>query len=270
MMMYISWFTRVWRCLSDSRRYVILMGLIVRAAWPVVPYMLVLLPTAASAAGFDCHRAHTPLERLLCSNAALSRADAEMGEVLQRRLAELPTDQRAALLALHRNWLRFRLPECGQPKDASFAALSTAATTQCLLSLYRDHIEALQATCKIDDTHTPNDFAAADRRRKVIPHGFEIVGGLEIYKVIWGPGGTRSYILPSTTLSMEKNTDAGLLPGYEDVALCSVRSPEGMVWLVTRSIDGSLFYVPAANTEIVHQSGPTRPDNYRGSTHGGS
>jgi uncharacterized protein len=69
-----------------------------------------LLPTVAGAASFDCTRAETPAEKLICANDGLSRMDELLQSLYQRALqqtAELETIKKQQL-----DWLRERDQTC--------------------------------------------------------------------------------------------------------------------------------------------------------------
>lgn len=212
--------------------------------------LAVIVVNKADAASFDCARAKTLIERLICSNPALSKEDSRLGQVIRQRLELLPPDQREALLEYNREWLPFRLPSCGSDGHSPIPPADTTATVQCLITGYQEHIKSLQAACSIDPKLTLDDMAIDDRPHKTIPHDFTIIGGWRIYMVSWDVGAIRSYILPSKGLPQDKNTDANLLAPYKSVAQCTVRATDGTEWLANRAFDGSLFYVPANDTTI--------------------
>lgn len=221
--------------------------------------LLLIVPHGAVAASFDCSRARTPLEHLVCKDLSLSRLDGEMGKVLRRRMVELPPEQRPPFLAMHRRWLRFRLLTCDLSLDAPPSAVETKTAARCMRSQYELHLQTLQRACNIDKKNTLEDFSKRQKTyssqsiyyvaQSTIPLGFSIIGGLRFYQVEWPRA--PEYILPSTKLPENRNIDSYLRAEYPwlrhnsstMVALCSVRSPQGMVWLVNGNVDGSLGYV---------------------------
>lgn len=221
--------------------------------------LFVMLPHGAVAASFDCGKARTPLEQLICKDPGLSRLDGYMGRVLRGRLAELPPEQRAPFLAMHRHWLRFRLAYCGLADNAPTSAVETETAARCVRSQYELHLRALRTACEVDKQHTLADFTREKKTylnlrtfyvaQRTIPLGFSIVGGLRFYKAEWPR--VPVYILPSTTLATDSNISSYIRAEHPwlrhnntgIIALCSVRSPQGVVWLVLRNIDGSLDYV---------------------------
>jgi uncharacterized protein YecT (DUF1311 family) len=200
--------------------------------------------TIANAASFDCTRAKAPIERLICSNPALSREDDRLGQAIRQRLATLPPDQRKALLELNRGWLPLRLVYCDQKYNAPVPAADVPATVKCLIAVYQDHIRSLLANCTIDQNNTLDDMAVTDELKTTIPRGFTIVGGFRIYMVSWLVGSTRAYVLPSKSHPMP----AVLAAPYKSVAQCTVRAPDGTEWLVNLGSHGLLSYVLASDT----------------------
>ena len=58
------------------------------------------------AASFDCGAAGTPVEKLICSDAALSKLDEELGAGYKKALAAMDAGNRDKLLAEQKSWLR--------------------------------------------------------------------------------------------------------------------------------------------------------------------
>nr|WP_295738582.1 lysozyme inhibitor LprI family protein [uncultured Acidocella sp.] len=61
---------------------------------------------AAQAASYNCSEAATTKERLICSNAALSAADYQLGAAFTEALGRLPAGDRALLRMDERNWIK--------------------------------------------------------------------------------------------------------------------------------------------------------------------
>jgi uncharacterized protein len=61
---------------------------------------------AAQAASFNCAHATTPNEQLICSNAALSAADSQLGAAYTAALGRLPAVGQSLLRTNERNWIR--------------------------------------------------------------------------------------------------------------------------------------------------------------------
>jgi uncharacterized protein YecT (DUF1311 family) len=72
-----------------------------------------LAPFLAHAAGFDCTKAGTPIEKAICASPAVSALDGQLGDAFRGALADHP-DKRDALTLDQRHWLADR--------DAAIAA----------------------------------------------------------------------------------------------------------------------------------------------------
>ncbi|HIE4192092.1 MULTISPECIES: lysozyme inhibitor LprI family protein [Burkholderia] len=103
-----------------------------RPHWPSVAAaaLLMLLPVAAHAAGFDCAKAASPTEKTICANPALSKLDGELSTAWKRALAQ--GGDTAALKQAQLKWLKQR-DQCGG--DAS-----------CLRDRYRERLASLNGT----------------------------------------------------------------------------------------------------------------------------
>lgn len=94
---------------------------------PVLSLILLLVPGAVRAAGFDCSRAGLPVERSICANAGLSRLDDELSALFRQALAKAP-DQKP-LRQAQRAWMARR---------------NACPDTACLETIYRERIAALE------------------------------------------------------------------------------------------------------------------------------
>ena len=83
------------------------------------------------AASFDCNRASTPTEHMICGSRELSTLDDEMMDFYKRARASLSSDQeKTALLQSQRNWVRQRNAQCHD--------------IQCLMTTYQNRVEDLE------------------------------------------------------------------------------------------------------------------------------
>ncbi|ESP94196.1 lysozyme inhibitor LprI family protein [Pseudoalteromonas luteoviolacea] len=67
---------------------------------------LLLLSSHGMAAGFDCQKAATKVEKLICSDSALSQLDEDMGIAYRNKRASLYGVKRQQYLVKQRNWLK--------------------------------------------------------------------------------------------------------------------------------------------------------------------
>lgn len=86
------------------------------------------LPSAAQAASFDCGKAKTKVEKLICSNATVSKLDREMQSVYQNDYKR--TADPAGLKIEQRQWLKTR---------------NACKDTTCLIRAYRTRMAELKA-----------------------------------------------------------------------------------------------------------------------------
>ncbi len=70
--------------------------------------LCLLAPTAADAASFDCQRARSKLNRLICSDQALSRLDETVWNAYGERIRSLSALQYAHVRNRHLEWRRSR------------------------------------------------------------------------------------------------------------------------------------------------------------------
>lgn len=107
--------------------------------------LLALLSCAgARAASFDCRQAKAPMERAICSNAALSALDERMAQSYQRAMAALSPAGGAALKTSQRTWLRY-VPQVCRP-----ATPTQAPDVACLTKELQQRVQRLdQAGVKL-------------------------------------------------------------------------------------------------------------------------
>lgn len=109
-------------------------------------------PVAAQS--FDCSKASTPVETLICRNAALGDLDTRLSQLFHERLASDPA-QRERLQADERKWVVQRDKQC----MADAAKTATSDQLDCLTGAYRDRLAVLQAdagTVEMSGGGSPN------------------------------------------------------------------------------------------------------------------
>lgn len=94
----------------------------------------------AEAQSFDCSRASTPVETLICRNASLGDLDTKLSQLFHERLVSNPA-QRERLLADERNWVVQRDKQC----MVEAGKTATSDQLDCLTGAYRDRLAVLQA-----------------------------------------------------------------------------------------------------------------------------
>lgn len=160
----------------------------------------------ATAASFDCARAHTSTEKLVCSDATLSRLDEQLGDAY--RSAQRRVESRTALRDAQRKWLSTRRDVC---TDAP-----------CLRAAYLARIEALLDEGTANPTTETLELNATKAR--------------ETYAAPQGDCGG----FPRLDIGMAKGMCAGLVAGPTHANLArKIRMPRELLeldastWLVT-------------------------------------
>ncbi len=92
---------------------------------------------------FDCGRASSPAEKLICSSDQLAAQDAELSGLFRDVREGKDETARAALLQDQRHWLQARLAACNIPAKGDVPP-DQAAATRCLSDQYAARIAALK------------------------------------------------------------------------------------------------------------------------------
>jgi uncharacterized protein len=116
----------------------------VRRRWPALALALATLlsglsPAPVRAAGIDCAKAQTPVERLICADPALRQADGAVAEAFAAALAAAPDP--ATVRAAQRHWLAAR----NACPDAACLAARHAEQRQALSALTAAPADARKA-----------------------------------------------------------------------------------------------------------------------------
>lgn len=90
------------------------------------------VPAYALAAGFDCHQATTKVEKLVCSDNALSDLDSKLDSLYRQKLLSAAPAERSALVKTQKVWLASVRNACG---DVS-----------CLHDAYEARLQSLEPT----------------------------------------------------------------------------------------------------------------------------
>ena len=97
---------------------------------------------SAEAAGFDCKRAKSLVEKQICGVPELSRADGEVAALYARTLAVLAKDGATSLREEQRGWLRER-EECEEKIHGDPVIM--ADVLACIRTLMSERKERLEA-----------------------------------------------------------------------------------------------------------------------------
>lgn len=147
-----------------------------------------LLPSMARAASFDCGKAATAVEKLICLDAPLSKHDEILAEEFRSRRQSLGKDAADALLDEQRSWLRRRDKQCPTPKeiipeyvDRVWGDRETMEAVWCLDDMYMDRIAGFYIK-PIELLYSANDklckpfVRALNRHHKAHPREFSFLG----------------------------------------------------------------------------------------------
>jgi len=96
------------------------------------------------AASFDCKKASTDIEKLICSNETTSQYDEELGQYYKEALLKYP-DRKEMLVRQQRNWIKWIRNSCSDPS--------------CLATLYRARAGEVRRAVDVpglDGTEKPN------------------------------------------------------------------------------------------------------------------
>jgi uncharacterized protein len=101
--------------------------------------MLAAIASPAHAASFDCTKAATDQERLICSDKALSDADSQVAQLYKTALSQLSPTGGALLRRSQRDWLAYIRKACLLDAPAA-----TSDKQDCLESEYGERVDELQ------------------------------------------------------------------------------------------------------------------------------
>gem|GEM_PF-5775784 len=163
--------------------------------------------------GFDCEKATTGLEQIICTDPVLGPLDGALTEAWKTRRA-MPGDTatQEALLADQRAWLRARIGTCAVPAVADAEPNQRFKAIPCLITLYRQRIAALGGRLP-----APLPVPAGNRTGVLHPMCLE---------ALWHVGG-----------GMEQDDDPGdRPPPVVDLATC--RAGTAHIPITDRSVPG--------------------------------
>ena len=116
--------------------------------------------SSAWAASFDCAKAATPVEKLICDAPELSAVDEDLSAVYKRIIGGVPQDDRQSIRSHQGEWLRFRDARCRVPVNPD--GLAREASIDCLHEKYRQRIWQLEAMRPCIDQGIAGDIAATE------------------------------------------------------------------------------------------------------------
>jgi uncharacterized protein len=117
--------------MQSSDRALLVLGLLVAC----------LAPGHAGAASFDCARAQSPREKLICGAPELSALDGQLGAVYAAELGALSATGAQLQRDAQRSWLKYLGIICPLAKTSS--ADDRKQAVACLVGAYRDRVKQL-------------------------------------------------------------------------------------------------------------------------------
>ncbi|WP_266171087.1 lysozyme inhibitor LprI family protein [Dyella subtropica] len=78
----------------------------------LVLMVLVLCAESTFAASFDCGKAESTVEKLICGNANVSRLDTQLQDTYQKALSAIDPSSKAKLIGEQRHWIKYTRNLC--------------------------------------------------------------------------------------------------------------------------------------------------------------
>lgn len=126
---------------------------------------LTLAPSPLASQGFDCAKAQTPVEKLICAAPEIGALDKTLNAAVQARLAAAP-NARGEFIADSRRWLAARDKACPVP-EGRLSAGGRSAAIACLAKSYRARLDAIAAIPPAQTTAPDPDKALCQRLAEV-------------------------------------------------------------------------------------------------------
>jgi uncharacterized protein YecT (DUF1311 family) len=120
-------------------------------------WLVFALPASPSvAASFNCARAQTADEIVICSDPALSAIDSDLGLAFRTLRAQLSDADREKLRLDELQWIRYRNDRCGLGENAQVSPSPVGHYRTCLYPLYEARIGELRSHLAISGRQLPH------------------------------------------------------------------------------------------------------------------
>ena len=94
---------------------------------------------------FDCNKAATPVEILICGSPELAELDQKLGDIFRAKIGSSSGDEKASLLNRQCAWLSGRATACRVPeKQGELSIGEWNAMAGCVVRLYQERLAELQ------------------------------------------------------------------------------------------------------------------------------
>ncbi len=156
--------------------------------------MCVAAGSAADAASFECTKAKSSVEKVICSDAKLSAADGAMSAAYRAALAQLPPDGVSKLRVDQLRWLQWLQTACGVPGTADPGemarrgqVLKPAALAQCMRDPYTTRTKLLKnSVVRIDGViFLARSMYLLEPNAKDDTSGHSVFEGVGEYEASW-------------------------------------------------------------------------------------
>ncbi len=87
---------------------------LVMRAGPLLLLLPLLLAVNAKAASFDCAKATTKVEKMICENPTISKLNDDLGKIYQDVMSKANTEDKQRLLSEQKHWLKYTRNVCVQ------------------------------------------------------------------------------------------------------------------------------------------------------------
>lgn len=162
----------------------------ISCSWAII-LSLALSANVVDAASFDCAKASTPQEKLICSTPSLSILDEQVGALYKIHMDKLPDAPKASFRDGQREWVKYRQAICPVIKPEPDAE----TPAKCMERLYQDRLKSLSEALF---SSGPYSFLTIQRIRMTVgkdEEGQEAFS-TSVVKVPWlltpaGPGADR-------------------------------------------------------------------------------
>jgi uncharacterized protein len=121
-------------------------------------------------ASFDCERAQSPLEKAICSDTSLGRADVLLGRIYEQDLKLLKIDERTTFVENERKWLKDVPRQCGLDDTAP-----SRKVLNCLRNAFEIRFSSLDAcgddspSACLDPDSNPEDYRGSEAEEPSAP-----------------------------------------------------------------------------------------------------
>lgn len=125
-----------------------------------------LLNFTVQAASFDCGKAASKVEKLVCENPAISKLDDQLGKIYQDDLHQANEEQKQRLITEQKHWLKYKRNACSNETCVKHAYWSRLAELETFFEphspLYKKESDKAEAIKKILATYLFEESQGTD------------------------------------------------------------------------------------------------------------